>query len=140
MVIYIGADHRGFELKNQLRNWLMEQGHKVVDCGNDHADAEDDFPDFARAVALKIVQSHQKDKPQEEDVDPGEELGITSTKSHMYEGVASMPNELDDEAPAEDHELGILVCGSGIGVCITANRYKGVRCRRVFYSKTLDFQ
>lgn len=128
MIIYIGADHRGFELKNQLRDWLVEQGHKVVDCGNDHADAEDDFPDFARAVALKIVKSHEQERPTEEETDPGENLGITSTKSHMYEGVASIPSEIQNDIPVEDHELGILVCGSGIGVCITANRYKGIRC------------
>ncbi|KXK11466.1 MAG: putative ribose-5-phosphate isomerase B [Microgenomates bacterium OLB23] len=128
MIIYIGADHRGFELKNQLRIWLTEQGHKVVDCGNDHYDAEDDFPDFARAVALKIVQSHEKNAESEQNSTTEEAIGLTSTKSGMYEGVAQAPHEQSEIVPKEDRELGILVCGSGIGVCITANRYKGVRC------------
>lgn len=128
MTIYIGADHRGFELKNQLRVWLTEQGHKVVDCGNDHLDSEDDFPDYARAVALKIVKSHEQNTSQENGDEASEAIGITSTKSGQYEGVAAVPNALNDTQPTQDHELGILVCGSGIGVCITANRYKGVRC------------
>ncbi len=130
MTIYIGADHRGFELKNQLRNWLEEQGHKVVDCGNDHMDAEDDFPDFGRAVALKILKRHEQEQAEKAPLteDTSEDPDFTTTKSHTFEGVASLPNETEREIPSEDHELGILVCGSGIGVCITANRYKGIRC------------
>jgi len=130
MTIYIGADHRGFELKNQLRNWLEEQGHKVVDCGNDHMDAEDDFPDFSRAVALKILKRHEQELSEKSETpeDMSQDPDFTTTKNRMYEGVASLPNETEHEVPSEDHELGILVCGSGIGVCITANRYKGIRC------------
>lgn len=56
MKIYIGADHRGFELKNKLTEWLTSEDHEVIDCGNDHYDPEDDNPDFAQAVARGILK------------------------------------------------------------------------------------
>ncbi len=51
MKVYVGADHGGFELKNKLVAWLIEQKYDVVDCGNTKLDPLDDFPDFAFAVA-----------------------------------------------------------------------------------------
>lgn len=53
--IYLGADHRGFELKEYLREWLEAEGHEVVDMGNTNHDPEDDFPDFALRVAEKVA-------------------------------------------------------------------------------------
>jgi ribose 5-phosphate isomerase B len=84
MKVFIGADHRGFELKEQLKSWLMKSKYEVIDCGNTKLDPEDDFPDFSFPVA---------------------------------EGVAS-----------ESGSLGILVCGSGGGVTIAANKVVGIRC------------
>lgn len=128
MTIFIGADHRGFELKNQLRDWLTEQGYKVVDCGNDRLDPEDDFPDFARAVAQKMLKRHENEVKNDPGQDIAEAASFASPKNRIYEGVATLPEELDEDISVENNVLGILVCGSGIGVCITANRYKGIRC------------
>jgi ribose 5-phosphate isomerase B len=50
MTIYIGAGHRGFALKEKLIAYLRQKGDRVVDCGNDHYDAADDYPQFAFAV------------------------------------------------------------------------------------------
>lgn len=55
MTIAIGADHRGFALKEQLRIWLTSDGHTLVDCGNTRYDKDDDFPDFAFAVADTVA-------------------------------------------------------------------------------------
>ncbi len=84
MLIYIGADHRGFNLKETLKKFLDNQGYEVVDVGNERFDENDDYPDFAFAVGQAIAQ------------DP---------LNHR----------------------GILICGSGAGVDIVANRFKGVR-------------
>ena len=54
MIIYIGADHRGFELKEYLKNFLKTNAYEVVDVGNDHYDENDDYPDFAEAVGQKV--------------------------------------------------------------------------------------
>ncbi len=84
MLIYIGADHRGFELKESLKKFLKEMGYEVIDIGNQVLDKNDDYPDFAKLVADSVSQ------------DPLSRRGI-------------------------------LICGSGVGVDIVANKFKGVR-------------
>jgi ribose 5-phosphate isomerase B len=84
MKVFIGADHRGFALKEAVRTWLTQTGHEVVDCGNTRYDPEDDFPDFSLAVADLVVR-----------------------------------------APSS---LGIVICGSGGGVTMAANKVRGIRC------------
>jgi len=83
MKIYIGADHRGFHLKEQLKSWLSNDGYEVVDCGNTIFDPRDDYPDFSFAVADKVA--------------------------------------------AESGSRGIVVCGSGGGATVAANKVRGVR-------------
>lgn len=56
MTIFLGADHRGFRLKEQLKNWLIQQNFQVVDHGNHQLDPQDDFPDFALPVAQVVAQ------------------------------------------------------------------------------------
>ena len=85
MTIFIAADHRGFELKNQLIEYLHEKNIRIEDLGNYEYEAEDDYPDYAKKVAQAVLQ-----KP--------------------------------------DEFLGIVICGSGVGVCIAVNRFKGIRC------------
>lgn len=36
----------------------------------------------------------------------------------------------------EEADLGILVCGTGIGMCITANKAKGIRAATIYDTKT----
>lgn len=50
-MLFLGSDHRGFKLKEELKQWL---GERVEDLGNDRFDPEDDWPDFAAAVAEKV--------------------------------------------------------------------------------------
>ena len=82
-MLYLGADHNGFYLKEYLKKYLDERGIIYVDLGNKKFQKTDDYPDWAKLVAKKV----QKNK----------------------------------------NDLGILMCGSGQGMCITANRYKNVR-------------
>lgn len=89
MTIFIGADHRGFKLKEELKPWLISLGHEVEDKGAYQLNPEDDFPDFASAVALAVSNS---------------QLAIHNSA------------------------IGILICGSGSGVNVLANKFKGVRC------------
>ncbi|MBI4226564.1 RpiB/LacA/LacB family sugar-phosphate isomerase [Candidatus Roizmanbacteria bacterium] len=85
MTIFIGADHRGFELKNKLIEHIQEKNIRVEDLGAFEYNPEDDHPDFAQKVAKAVLQN---------------------------------PPDF----------LGIVICGSGDGVAITANRYKGIYC------------
>ncbi len=55
MKIHIATDHAGLDLKNSIRDYLVEKGHDVIDHGAHEYDALDDYPDFifpcAKAVA-----------------------------------------------------------------------------------------
>jgi len=53
-MVYLGADHRGFELKEKIKGWLRNWGYQFEDLGNNRLDLEDDFPDFALKVAEKL--------------------------------------------------------------------------------------
>jgi ribose 5-phosphate isomerase B len=58
MKIFLGSDHRGFELKNEVAKFLSALSIEIIDCGPQDFDAEDDFNDYAKAVA-KSVSSNQ---------------------------------------------------------------------------------
>jgi ribose 5-phosphate isomerase B len=54
-VVAIGADHGGFELKEQLKAYLRDWGYKFLDLGTDSTAAVD-YPDFAEAVANAVAR------------------------------------------------------------------------------------
>lgn len=83
MKIFIGADHRGYELKEKLKKWLADSGHEVVDQGAYTLDPKDDYTKFASNVAMQVAK--------------------------------------------DQNARGILACGSGVGVDVTANKFDGVR-------------
>ena len=84
--IVIASDHGGFELKNELKQDLMENGYTVLDLGSDSLESVD-YPDFGYALA-----------------------------GAMKEGKA---------------KRGVLICGSGIGISIAANRDPSIRAALV---------
>ncbi len=84
MIIYIGADHRGFQLNGKLVEMLKDGGYEMMDVGAAALDANDDFPRYAAAVAQKV-------------------------------------------SLAPDQARGIMICGSGFGMDIVANKFKNVR-------------
>src|SRR3990172_6232087 len=55
MRIVIGADHRGYELKDEIAAALTRDGHEVLDVGTNSAESVD-YPDYARAVGGAIVE------------------------------------------------------------------------------------
>ena len=82
-MLIIGADHGGFELKEEIKNYFDEIGLNYYDIGANIQDNNDNFPEIALPLAKKISN--------------------------------------------KEYEKGILICGSGVGVCMAANRVKGVR-------------
>jgi len=101
-MIYLGADHRGYHLKEDLKKFLEQEKIKFQDLGNLEYDEEDDYPDFAKKVAEKISSNSKKDK------------GIL------------ISSEARNKAPLSKAK-GILICGTGIGMSIVANKFKEVR-------------
>jgi ribose 5-phosphate isomerase B len=55
MNIYIGADHAGYDLKEQIEAYLLDKGYKIKDLGNIKYDAEDDYPFYADKVAEAVA-------------------------------------------------------------------------------------
>ncbi|HAV80105.1 MAG: ribose 5-phosphate isomerase B [Qipengyuania citrea] len=54
MRIAIASDHAAFDLKADLRDWLIEQGHEVADLGPDTADSVD-YPDYGYKLAAVVA-------------------------------------------------------------------------------------
>ncbi|HLD83240.1 MAG TPA: RpiB/LacA/LacB family sugar-phosphate isomerase [archaeon] len=79
--IFIGSDHNGFILKQDVKKYIEEKGFDFEDLGNAVMDKNDDYPEYAFAVAKKVAE----------------------------------------------RGTGILLCGSGHGMAIAANKVKGVR-------------
>jgi ribose 5-phosphate isomerase B len=59
MRVYLGSDHAGFELKQAIIEHLRNTGHEPIDCGAFTYDAEDDYPAFCIAAALKTLADPQ---------------------------------------------------------------------------------
>jgi ribose 5-phosphate isomerase B len=82
-MLYFGADHQGFELKELLKDYFQTNKIELSDCGNVIFDDNDDYPDFAFAVAQNVSNSQ--------------------------------------------NTFGILICRSGEGMVMAANKVKGIR-------------
>lgn len=83
MKIYIGADHRGFELKEKIAKWLFEMERVYQDLGAQNLDPQDDYTKYAEEVASLVAK--------------------------------------------DEGSRGILLCGSGVGVEVVANKFDGIR-------------
>jgi RpiB/LacA/LacB family sugar-phosphate isomerase len=80
--IAVGADHAGFELKQEVAQCLRKEGFDVVDVGT-NSTAAVDYPDYAEKVALAVKDGRA--------------------------------------------ERAVLICGSGVGACVAANKVPGIR-------------
>lgn len=83
MKIFLGADHRGYELKEKIAKWLFEMEYPYQDLGANHLDPNDDYTKYAEQVASLVAKT--------------------------------------------ENSRGVLLCGSGVGVDIVANKFDGIR-------------
>ncbi len=83
MRIAMGCDHGGFDLKEDIKAFLIEQGHEVEDHGC-YGKESCDYPEFSEAAARAVAEGKC--------------------------------------------ERGIVICTTGIGISISANKVKGIRC------------
>ena len=54
MRIAIASDHAAIDLKAELRDWMIEQGHEVADLGPDTTDSVD-YPDYGYKLARGVA-------------------------------------------------------------------------------------
>ncbi len=62
MIIHLGADHAGFELKEKLKIFLAELGYEIKDHGAFILDDNDDYPDFIWPAARAVAANPDTDK------------------------------------------------------------------------------
>lgn len=55
MIIYLGADHAGFALKQKIKEFLEKTGYEVADMGAYENNDGDDYPDFITAAAQAVA-------------------------------------------------------------------------------------
>ncbi|MDB5161523.1 MAG: Sugar-phosphate isomerase, RpiB/LacA/LacB family [Candidatus Saccharibacteria bacterium] len=55
MKIFLGSDHNGFHLKEDMFAYLVKHGYEVQDVGDKNLDPGDDFPEFAQEAAIKVL-------------------------------------------------------------------------------------
>ncbi|PCI19864.1 ribose-5-phosphate isomerase [Candidatus Wolfebacteria bacterium] len=77
MLIFIGSDHAGFELKEKLIDYIDDLGHEVIDKGAYELNQQDDYPDFIKEVAVAVSD------------DPHEYKGIILGGSGQGEAMAA---------------------------------------------------
>ena len=63
MKIFLGADHGGYRLKEEIELYLSKRGYRVEDVGGRELDPNDDFPQFAQMAAIKMLGEEEKDDP-----------------------------------------------------------------------------
>lgn len=83
MKIFLGADHRGYNLKEKISKWLFEMEYPYQDLGANNLDPHDDFTKYAEDVASLVAKTQGA--------------------------------------------RGVLLCGSGVGVDVMANKFDGIR-------------
>lgn len=59
-MIYLATDHAGFEHKELLKEWLINEGHEVCDMGAYDLDSLDDYPDYISKAALEVSKDPER--------------------------------------------------------------------------------
>lgn len=111
MKIYLGTDHAGFEFKEQIKEYLIQEKYDVVDCGAEIFDKDDDYPDFISKVGENVGK------------DIGS-CGIVVGKSgagecivaNKYKGVRAFlaVNEINVKLAREHNDANVISFGSEI--------------------------
>ena len=61
-MIYLASDHRGFELKNKIKEWLKEWGYEYEDMGAFEFNEDDDYPDFISKAAEAVANDPERSR------------------------------------------------------------------------------
>jgi len=61
MKIYLGADHRGFALKEKVFAHLAKHSYDVSDVGDKELNPNDDFPEIAQMAVMKVLGDEGSD-------------------------------------------------------------------------------
>jgi RpiB/LacA/LacB family sugar-phosphate isomerase len=94
-MLYIGSDHGGYDLKEDIKKFLDLHSLKYVDVGPKDLDPQDDYPKFSADLGREVAKDPESNR-------------------------------------------GILMCRSGQGVCIVANKIRGIRAATAWNEKVAE--
>ena len=60
MHVILGSDHGGFQLKEKIKVWLLNEGYEVVDVGATSLTPDDDYVDYAKAAVKEAVSKEDR--------------------------------------------------------------------------------
>jgi len=112
--IAIGADHAGFELKEYLKEYLKSKNIEVVNFGCNSTEPVG-YPEFAFAVSKYISDEIKKCYRLKDEI----RIAVED-ETYFCHGFT---------------DKGILICGSGSGMCITANKVAEIRAVNCYNSE-----
>lgn len=91
-MLFLGSDHRGYELKEKIKEYLNKENIQYIDCGTN-----------------------------------------STQIAHYPLIVKDVYNKMDIK-----NDTAILICGSGIGMSIVANKFKGIRAGLCYNKKAVE--
>lgn len=106
MKIYLGADHRGYRLKEKISQWLFDLRKDFVDVGATHLDPKDDYTKYAEEVSLLV-----RDNPGSRGVLLcGSGVGV-EVVSNKFDGIRAAIGKdvFQVEAGRNDDDMNVLV-------------------------------
>jgi ribose 5-phosphate isomerase B len=109
MNVYIGADHGGFAIKEQLKEQLRSHGMEVVDMGAEVFDSEDDYPVYGRAVA-EAVQADEGSRGLAL-CRSGHGMVMTANKVDGVRAILATPDEAWNVQAVEHDAANVLAIG-----------------------------
>ena len=89
--VVLASDHAGFNLKEEIKKFLIKKRKEVLDLGTKNAKSVD-YPDYAHLLSRKMKNNK--------------------------------------------NQLGILICGSGTGMSMAANKHKNIRAALCYDTKS----
>ena len=107
-MIYLGADHRGFKLKEKTKQWLTEWGYEHHDVGAFEYDQNDDYPIYASKVAESMTEPDDRGI-----IICGSGVGVDDV-ANKFDGIRSglAINKEQIEAARSDDNINVLAIAS----------------------------
>ena len=111
MIVALGFDHAGLPLKESIVKVIDELGHQVLDCGAHEIDPHDDYPDYARAVGLALVEA----KAERGILCCGSGVGVAVAANKIPGVRASMAHDtFSARQGVEDDDMNVIALGARV--------------------------
>lgn len=109
LIIFLGADHAGFSLKEKIKKFLLKKNYQVKDLGAFSYNPSDDYPDFGYKVAQKV----RKAQNNRGILVCGSSIGVCIVANKLPGVYAAQVNNLREAKLSRLHNQTNVLCLSG---------------------------